>query len=322
MKAVVVHEFGGPERLVLAEVPDPLPGPGQVRVAVYAAGTNPVDAGNRDDGGWAGLKAPCILGYEIAGLVDMVGPDVHGLEVGDRVMAFLSFPSGAGGYAELAVVDAAAVARLESTVSYIDAAATPLAAGTALAVLDRLKLETDAHLLVLGASGGVGLFLLQIAAARGFSTVGVGRAALHAQMRACGAKACIDYTREDVPSRAIELAGGQVDAIVDLVGGTMLDRSLPALRPYGAAASIATPTALDLDRFLDNNHSLCGVLIQNDGARTRDLADMLASGAIRPVVSHVLPLSAAEQAHRILESKHPGGKVVLQIRELAGTGRG
>ncbi|MCI0689095.1 MAG: NADP-dependent oxidoreductase, partial [Sporichthyaceae bacterium] len=216
MKAVVVHEFGGPERLVLEEVPDPTPGPGQVRVAVYAAGTNPVDTGNRADGSWAGLRTPCILGYEVAGVVDMVGPEVHGVLEGDRVMAFLSFPSGAGGYAELAIADAADVVRLEASVSFIDAAATPLAAGTALAVLNRLNLRPGAYLLVLGASGGVGLFLLQLAAARGLFAVGVGRDAMHAQMRACGAQACINYSQEDVPSRAIELAGGQVDAIADL----------------------------------------------------------------------------------------------------------
>ena len=315
MKAVVLREFGGPDRLEPTEVPDPEPGPGQVRVAVHAAGTNPVDAGNRADGSWARLRTPCILGYEVAGQVDMVGPDVTGVHVGDRVMAFLEFPTGAGGYAELAVVDVEAAVRLESSVSYLDAAATPLAAGTALAVLNRLKLEPRARLLVLGASGGVGLFLLQIAADRGLVSVGVGRSAMHAQMRTCGATACIDYTREDVPSRATELAGGRVDAIADLVGGTMLDGSLSALRPYGAAVSIATPTALNLDHLLDNNQSLHGVLIDSDGARTRKLAAMLANRTIQPVVSRVLPLSAAAQAHRILESKHSGGKVVLQVRD-------
>ena len=87
MKAVVVDQFGGPEQLHLAEVADPVPGPGQVRVTVHAAGVNPVDAGNRADGSWAGLTAPCILGYDIAGVVESTGPGVTGLAPGDRAMA-------------------------------------------------------------------------------------------------------------------------------------------------------------------------------------------------------------------------------------------
>ena len=103
MKAVVVSEFGGPEQLRLAEAADPVPGRGQVRIAVRAAGTNPVDAGNRADGSWAGLEPPCILGYDIAGVVESLGPAVTGLAPGDRVMAMTHFPDGGGGYAELAV---------------------------------------------------------------------------------------------------------------------------------------------------------------------------------------------------------------------------
>jgi NADPH:quinone reductase-like Zn-dependent oxidoreductase len=107
MRAVLVSEFGGPEQLRLGQAADPVAGPGQVRVAVYAAGVNPVDAGNRADGRWAGLRVPCILGYDVAGVIDSVGPRVTGLAPGDRIMAMTHFPDGAGGYAELVVIDAA-----------------------------------------------------------------------------------------------------------------------------------------------------------------------------------------------------------------------
>ena len=166
---------------------DPVAGPGQVRVAVHAARVNPVDAGNRADGRWAGLRVPCILGYDIAGVIDGVGPGVTGLAPGDRVMAMTHFPDGAGGYAELVVIDAALVAPIGAATSFADAAATPLAAGTAHLVLDRLGLPAGGRLLVLGASGGVGLFQLQLAAAAGITTIGVGREAMHAQMRGLGA---------------------------------------------------------------------------------------------------------------------------------------
>src|SRR5215467_3661282 len=126
MRAVLVSEFGGPEQLRLGQAADPVPGPGQVRVAVHAAGVNPVDAGNRADGGWAGLRVPCILGYDIAGVIDSAGPGVAGLAPGDRVMAMTHFPDGAGGYAELAVIAADLIAPIAATTPFTDAAATPL----------------------------------------------------------------------------------------------------------------------------------------------------------------------------------------------------
>src|SRR6266536_1835376 len=281
MKAVVVSEFGGPDQLRLADAADPVPGEGQVRVAVRAAGANPVDAFNRAGGGWAGLQAPCILGYDVAGVVEGLGPGVIGLAIGDRVMAMTHFPDGAGGYAELAVVDADQVARIDTGTSFADAAAIPLAAGTADVVLSRLALRLGSRLLVLGGSGGVGLFLLQLAAGRGIEAIAVGRRAMHGQMLALGAAACIDYTSEDVAQRTISLAGGPVDAVADLVGGPSLAAAMGALRPAGQ--------------------------------RTRNLASLLAERTLRPVISHLLPLSEAAQAHRILEGKHAGGKIVLTV---------
>ena len=312
MKAVIVSEFGGPEQLRLADAADPVAGEGQVRIGVHAAGVNPVDAYNRADGSWAGIRLPCIPGYDVAGIVESVGPGVTGLSPGDRVMAMTHFPDGAGGYAELAVVDAAQVARLGPGTSFAEAAATPLAGGTASAVLARLALRPGDRLLVLGASGGVGLFLLQLAAHRGIETIGVGRGAMHKQMLALGASSCIDYTREDLDRRAIERAGGPVDAIADLVGGHQLATALSGLRSGGQVAAIETPK-LDLDPLLDANITFHGVLVQDDGQRTRELAALLAGHALQPVISHQLPLAEAAEAHRILEQRHAGGKIVLNV---------
>ncbi|HEU5417574.1 MAG TPA: NADP-dependent oxidoreductase [Streptosporangiaceae bacterium] len=312
MRAVVVRQFGGPEQLELTDLADPVPGPGEVRVAVRAAGVNPVDAGNRADGSWAGLRAPCVLGYDIAGVVDATGPGVTGWAPGDRVMAMTHFRDGAGGYAELCVLPAGLLARLGDSTSFADAAAAPVAGGTALAVLGRLGLPPGGRLLVLGGSGGVGLFLIQVAAAHKIEAIAVGRAAMHEQMRALGAAACIDYTTEDVAQRARELAGGPVDAIADLVGGRSPADALGALRPGGQIAAIASPE-LDLDPMIDDNITFHGVLIGDDGERTRSLAGLLADGSLRPVISHVLPLASARRAHEIIEDGHPGGKIVLTV---------
>ncbi len=313
MKAVVLHGPGGPDELRLEEVADPEPAAGEVRIAVIAAGTNPVDAGNRADGSWARIEFPFVPGYDVAGVIDAIGAGVTGVSVGDTVMAMTSFPRGAGGYAELVVTPADLVAILERDVDPVAAAAVPLAAGTALEVLERLALDQGSTVLVLGASGGVGQFLLQLAGLEGLRTIAVGGRSSHERMREDGAAACIDYTTEDIAQRALELTGGEIDAIADLVGGDLLTRCLSALKSRGSAASIATP-ALDLDAVLDNNISFHGVLIGDDGNRTRRLADMFARGALRPHVSHVLPLAEAAQAHRILESSHAGGKVVLTVR--------
>jgi NADPH:quinone reductase len=312
VKAVIVSQFGGPEQLRLADVEDPLPGDGQIRIAVHAAGVNPVDPFNRADGSWSGLRVPCILGYDIAGLVDSLGPGVTGFRPGDRVMAMTHFPDGVGGYAELAVVDADQVAPIGPDTPMTAAAATPLAAGTAWEALARLALSPGARLLILGASGGVGLFLVQLAARRGIEVIAVGRRAMHDQMLALGAAGCIDYLSEDVAVRAAALAEGSVDAIADLVGGRLLSSALGALRRAGRVAAIAAPE-LDLAPVIDANITFHGVTVEDDGQRTRALASLLAEGALRPVVSHVLPLSEAAQAHRIQESQHAGGKIVLSV---------
>ena len=309
---MVVGEFGGPEQLRLEQVADPGPGHGQIRVAVQAAGVNPVDAGNRADGSWAGLHVPCILGYDIAGVVDRTGPGVTEFRPGNRVMAMTHFPDGAGGYAELAVVDAGLAAPIGPATSMTEAAAAPLAAGTAWTVLARLALAAGSRLLVLGASGGVGLFLLQLAAQRGIEVIAVGRQPMHRQMLALGAAGCIDYTSENITRRTLELAGGPVDAIANLVGGRTLAHVTGALRAGGQAAAIATPE-LDLDPLLDANITFHGILIQDDGQRTRDIAALLAGGTLRPVISHQLPLTEAARAHRILEGQHAGGKIVLTL---------
>jgi NADPH:quinone reductase-like Zn-dependent oxidoreductase len=227
-------------------------------------------------------------------------------------MAMTHFPEGAGGYAELAVTDADLVAPIAAATSFTQAAATPLAGGTAELVLGRLALPPGSRLLVLGASGGVGLFLLQLAARSELITLAVGRPAMHKRMRAVGASHCVDYTAGRVAEQAIELADGPVDAIAALIGGPHLADAFGALRPGGQMAAIATPE-ISLDPLLDENITFHGILIGDDGQRTRRLAAQLADGSLRAVISHELPLSEAAEAHRILETGHPGGKIVLIV---------
>ena len=244
MKAVVVRQFGDPSVLRYEEIEAPLPGPGEVLIRVHAAGTNPVDTGNRADGSWADVSLPWVPGYELAGVIDAVGPGagraVAGLVPGQRVLAMTGFPRQGGGYAEFAAVGASHVVVLADSVSFIDAAATPLAGGTAWQVLTRLSLQPGERLLVLGASGGVGSFLLQLGARCGIQITAVGRREHHQRMLRLGASCCLDYTDGDAPASVAE---GSVDAIADLVGGPGIRLWLAAMRPFGQLASIAEPRA-------------------------------------------------------------------------------
>ena len=298
----------------MVDVPDPLTGPRQVRVAVHGAGINPVDAGNRADGAWAGIDVPHILGYDFAGFVDQIGVDVESVGLGDRVMGMAPFPRGAGGYAELLAIDADLIAPVPATSSLIEAAAVPLAAGTAHDVLQRIRLPSESLILVHGASGGVGTFFVQLAAAQGLQVIAVGSRRSHELLQELGAAHCIDYRDVDVASAALESAGGPVDAIVDLVGGRTLEDSLAAVREHGQLASIAYPDPLDLDRLADFNLTLHGVLITDSGDRMRVLADLLREGTIRPIIAEVFPLERVAEAHRLLESGHAGGKIVLDLQ--------
>jgi NADPH2:quinone reductase len=313
MRAVVIEGFGGPEVLRLADLPDPEAGRRQVRIAVRAAGTNPVDASNRSDGSWAGIDLPHVPGYDVAGVVDQVGEEVNVFSIGDRVMAMTPFPRGGGGYAEFVVLDAELVAQLPEDVPLVDAAAVPLAAGTALDLLERIDVAPASWVLVHGASGGVGTFLVQLAASRDLRVIAAGNERFHDLLRDLGAVACIDYRDANVADAAMEIAGGPVDAIVDLVGGSSLRRSLGAVRPHGQLGAIATPE-LDLDAVLDANLTFHGVLITDSGERVRALAGLMGAGSIRPVIAEVLPLEGVARAHSLLETGHNGGKIVLSVR--------
>jgi NADPH2:quinone reductase len=281
MRAIVYDTFGGPDVLHLQGVALPEPGPGQVRVAIYAAGTNPVDAGNRQDGSWAGVHPPVIPGCDASGVIDAVGPGVTLFSPGDEVFYMADFLNNSRGtYAEYHVIDAALIARKPQTLTHVEAAALPLAAGTAYeTMVHRLALTQGEWVLLYGAAGRVGSLALQMAVAQGTQVI----------------------------------AGRKLDAVADFVGGEMIARSLDALRPFGRAASIVGVKG-DLDPLLDMNLTLHSILVRSDQARLETLHVLVAIGALRPIIDQVLPLEEAAQAHRRLKTRHGRGKIVLAVR--------
>jgi NADPH2:quinone reductase len=316
MRAIVYDTFGDPDVLSLREVDRPEPGPGQVRVAIYAAGTNPVDAQNRQDGSWADVHPPVIPGCDASGVIDVVGPGVTHFAPGDEVFYMVDFQHNTDGtYAEYHVVDATLIAHKPQGLTHIEAAALPLAGGTAYEmIIRRLALTHGEWVLLYGAAGGVGSLALQMAVAQGAHVIAVARFKHHALLSALGAVACLDYTTQDVLTLAEGIAGRELDAVADFVGGETLAQSLSVVRPYGRVAS-SVGVKGDLDRLLDLNLTLHGILVQPEQRRLEAIERLVSSGGLRPIIDQVLPLEEAVQAHRRLESGHGPGKIVLDVRE-------
>jgi NADPH2:quinone reductase len=191
----------------------------------------------------------------------------------------------------------------------VAASSVPLAAGTAWEVLRKVE-PAGATMLVVGGSGGVGLFLIQLAAAAGIRVIALGQERSHDVMRGNGAAACIDYRSADAIAQAADAAGGSFDSIADLVGGPLTGQAQPYLRDEGVIAAIAGPE-LDVDQMIDANQSFHGILIRDDGDRVRHLAELFAAGRLKTHVTRVLPLAEALEAHRLVDSGEAGGKVVL-----------
>jgi NADPH2:quinone reductase len=316
VRAVVISRFGGPEVLEPTEVSDPVPGPHEVRIALHAAAVNPVDADNRADGAWGNVHLPAIIGSDFSGVIDAVGAAVGDWRPGDEVFGAAPFRAGEQGtYAEFLVADPETIARKPANLSHVEAAAVPVAGGTAHTVINRrLRIESGERVLIHGAGGGVGVFAVQLVAAAGAEAIALASRRHHELLRQLGATVAIDYRERDALATAQQRAGGEFDAVADLVGGTSVVSSLASIREGGRAATIVDLKG-DFDLALDRNITLHGVLLdRTDSSLFDELRAAIEAGQLRPVVSTVLPLEQAAEAHRLLEAGHVQGKIVLAIR--------
>ena len=318
MRAMVIPEFGSPDLFEARDVERPEPGPGEVLVRVIAAGTNPVDAKFRSSRDAMGLETPIILGLDVSGVVEEVGPGVTDLAPGDEVYYTpeVSGPRSNASYAEYNVAPADIVAKKPASLSHEEAAAVPLAGGTAYeAIVRRLAMRVGETILIHGGAGGVGSFAVQIAKASGARVLA--SAGTHNQdtLRELGVDVPIDYTSEDVFEVALDdTAGAGVDAVFDTVGGDLIARSIQATRVFGRLASIISLQG-DLTPGYRLNQTFNGVFLLRERARLDEMTRLIERRQMRPLVDEVLPLDQVAKAHERLESGHGRGKVVLRVAQ-------
>ncbi|HEX5205592.1 MAG TPA: medium chain dehydrogenase/reductase family protein [Actinoplanes sp.] len=337
MRAVWITKAGGPEVLAVRESPEPRPGPGEVRIAVRAAGLNFAEVMARQGLYPDAPRPPCVVGYEVAGVVDALGAGAGGLAVGQRVLALVRF----GGHAEKVCAPAERVLPIPDELDFPEAAALPVNYLTAYHMLFRVaNLRPGARVLVHMAAGGVGLAVLQLCrTVPEVVTFGTASAAKHEVLREQGCTHPIDYRAEDYVSRVRELTGGEgVDLVLDPLGGRDWKRGLGLLRPVGhliaygfanlsggerrslprLAGQFAGVPLLTPFGMMNVNRTVSGVNLGHLWGRAdllreelAALLDLWGTGAVRPTIDGVYPFAEAAAAHRRLGERRNIGKVIL-----------
>ncbi|MEU1375181.1 NAD(P)H-quinone oxidoreductase [Streptomyces triculaminicus] len=323
MHAITIPVPGGPEALVWAEVPDPVPGEGEVLVDVVASGVNRADVVQRQGFYDPPPGASPYPGLEVSGRIAAVGPGVSGWTVGDEVCALLA----GGGYAEKVCVPAGQLLPVPAGMDLVSAASLPEVTATVWSnVFMVAGLRPGETFLVHGGGSGIGTMAVQLAKAVGARVaVTAGGQDKLERCRELGADILIDYSTQDFVEELHKVTGGVgADVILDIIGAKYLDRNIDALAVNGRLAIIGLQggrkAELDLGKLLTKRAAVAGTSL-----RGRPLAEktaivaavrehvwpMIAGGRVRPVVDRTLPLRDAVTAHRVLEESSHVGKVLL-----------
>jgi NADPH:quinone reductase and related Zn-dependent oxidoreductases len=315
MKAMIITDFGGPEVFQEREIAKPTPEPNEVLVHVYASSINPVDYKIRQAGSWAGVKPPAVIGYDVSGVVEAVGPGVKDFKVGDEVFYTPEIPGRIGGsYAEYHVANEAIVARKPKNLSHSEAASIPLAGSTAYdALITRAQLRVGETVLIHGGTGGVGSLAVQIAKAAGayvYTTCSSKHVEIAKQL---GADRVIDYTREDfVDVIAKETNSEGVDVVFDTVGGETIVKSIAVTKAKGRMVSVVN---VDGDTFPAHikDITLHFLFLKRARYKLDALRVLLERGQIKPLIAKVFPFEQVAEAQRQLEQGGTAGKIALKI---------
>jgi NADPH:quinone reductase-like Zn-dependent oxidoreductase len=314
MKAVRIHNYGGPEVLQYEGAPRPKPGKGEVLIRVHAAGVNPIDwkvrAGYMKD--FIPHSFPLILGWDVSGVIEEVGPNVSRFKKGDEVYSLPDHTRN-GAYAEYIVVRESEVALKPNALHHVRAAAVPLAALTASqALFDTGQLQPEQSVLIHGAAGGVGHFAVQLAKWKGAHVVGTASAKNHEMLYKLGADELIDYT-----TQRFEDVTRNIDVVLDTIGGDTQERSWQVLKKGGVLVSLVQPPSENKAK----EHGVRGIRlgVRPNGQELVEIAKIVDAGKLVPVIDRILPLSEARRAHELSQSGHTRGKIVLRVKNGDGT---
>ena len=310
MKAIVAHQYGGPEVLKYEDAPRPEPKEDQILVKVIAAGVNPVDGMIRS-GMFAKdktLSSPIILGGDISGVVEKTGNKITKLKAGDPIFAYLSLKNN-GGYAEYAVANEKEAAVKPQAISYVEAAAVPIVALTAWqALIDSAKLSAGQSVLIHGGSGGVGTFAIQIAKARGAKVFATASTANQDLLKEMGADVAIDYTKQK-----FEDVAKDVDVVLDSVGKDTLQRSYGIVKKGGFIATLVAR----LDQAELDKHGIRGesIDVRPNADELAEIGKLIDAKKIKVIVSQTFPLADAVKAEQQADTGHTRGKIVLTVAD-------
>jgi NADPH:quinone reductase-like Zn-dependent oxidoreductase len=308
MQAIRFHDHGGPDQLVMDQVPMPEPSQGQVLVRVYAAGVNPVDWKIR--AGWMREFLPTPLpagtGRDFAGMIEALGPGVTGFMQGQAVFGMAE----SGSYAQYVVASTNHIAPKPDRLSFDEAASVPVGGVTAWrALFDAAHLQTGQRILVQGAAGGVGLFAVQLAAWKGAHVTGTASGGNADFVRSLGAEQVIDYRTTPVQNAVHDM-----DVVLDTVGGDVLEQSYGLVRSGGILVTIAGRP--DDEKAGQRNIMATSVGPAAESASIlRELGQLLQMGKLKTYLQKVLPLDQAGQAQSISETGHGRGHLVLHVAD-------
>jgi NADPH:quinone reductase-like Zn-dependent oxidoreductase len=313
MMAWRVNEFGPPSVMRFEQLPLPTVGENEVLVKVAAAGVGPWDGWIRAGKSALPQPLPLTLGSDLSGEIVAVGPTVSPLHVGDQVYGVTNSQF-IGSYAEYAVASAAMISKKPTSLTYIEAASVPVVAVTAWqALFDQAQLKAGQKVLIHGAAGNVGAFAVQLAHHAGMQIFATAAADDIPRVRALGANVAIDFQTQRFEEQVRD-----VDAVIDLVGGEVQERSFQVLRRGGRLISAVSPP----DQTLAQNHRIDAsfFLVQVTSQRLADIAGLIDGGKLKTRVGAVMPLAAAREAHLMLEHllPQPKGKIVLAIAARCG----
>jgi len=308
MKAVRIHEYGGPEVLKYEDAPKPQPGPGEVLIRVYAAGVNPVDWKARQ--GYLQqmmkYKLPMIPGWDASGVIESVGAGATRFKPGDEVYSRPDLGRD-GTFAEYVVVKESEVALKPESVDHITAAAIPLAALTAWqALYDAAKVSAGQKVLIHGAAGGVGCFAVQLAKMRGAHIIATASKKNHDFLRSLGVAECIDYNTtkfEDVVHDA--------DVVLDTITGETMERSWQCLKKGGILVSILEPPKPE--KAAAHGVRCHHTFVAANADELAEIAKLVDAGKLKVIIDKVFPLSEARAAQEANASGHTRGKIVLRV---------